>query len=297
VTLLQALRYFFREAAINLARGVRVSLLAVLTITVSLVLGGLFLLASRNLAGSVERWRGEMRAVFYLKPQLTATDIDRLAAELRQERWAAKVEAVTAEVARDRFKRIFPTLSDLVEGWRDEPLPASLEVALRKGGPALAGLDDRLRVWRSRPEIAMVDDDREWLSQLETVISIVRAAGIVLGGVLLVAAVFTIGSIIRLTAYLHHEETAILRLVGATEFFIRGPFYAEGLLQGLIGGGLASGALYAAYRVVHARQPTSLFSSIFATDFLTASQVGILIALGAVAGLFGAIASLHREAL
>jgi cell division transport system permease protein len=236
-----------------------------------------------------------MRVVFYLRPDASDAALKALAAELAREPWAASAQPVTAAAARARFQNIFPTLADLVEGWRDEPLPASVEVALGPG--AAHNLDARLASWRQRPEVAMIDDDRDWLSQLDTVVALVRAAGIILSGVLLTAAVFTIGSIIRLTAYLHHEETSILRLVGATEFYIRGPFYTEGLLQGLLGGALSSVLLYGAFVFVHSRRPPTLLSSIFASSFLSPSQVGVLVLLGASAGLFGAVASLRRESL
>jgi cell division transport system permease protein len=129
------------------------------------------------------------------------------------------------------------------------------------------------------------------------VVAVVRAVGLALVGGLLGAAIFTIASVIRLTAYLHHEEIGIMRLVGATEFFIRGPFYAEGLLQGLIGGALAGGALFGVYAALHARRQGSLFSSVLALDFLSPQQVAFLVLLGAAAGLFGAVASLRRETL
>ena len=142
----------------------------------------------------------------------------------------------------------------------------------------------------------MVDDDRDWLGQVETAVAVVRAVGLVLGGILLGAAIFTIASIIRLTAYLHHEEIAIMRLVGATEFFIRGPFYVEGLIQGLLGGGLASAGLYGGYQLVHSRS-RSLLAAVLAGRFLSARQLGLLLVLGAMAGLIGAVASLRRESL
>ncbi|MDP9121390.1 MAG: permease-like cell division protein FtsX [Acidobacteriota bacterium] len=290
----QALLYFFREALLNLLRSWKVSLLAIFTITVSLLLGGVFLLASRNLSGSVERWHSEMRVVIYLRPGATEQELARLAEQARHAPWATHVETISAAQARERFRRIFPSLSDLVHGWEDEPLPASIEVAMAKGA---TDLDAWLGSWRGRPEVAMVDDDREWLSQLETVIAIVRTLGLVLGGVLLGAAIFTIASIIRLTAFLHHEEIAIMRLVGATEFFIRGPFYSEGLLQGLIGGLLASGGLFAAFRLAHAQIHSSLLASVLAGQFLSPRQLGVLILLGGAAGLLGAITSLRRESL
>jgi len=296
VSLARALRYFVREACLNLLRSWRVSLLAVLTITVSLVLGGAFLLASRNLAGSVESWRGQMRVVVYLKSGTPAADLARLAAAARAAPWVAAVDTVSAAAARRRFRESFPSLADVIDGAEGEPLPASLEVTLRRDQAEANGLESWLADWRRRPEVAMVDDDRDWLGQVETAVAVVRAVGLVLGGILLGAAIFTIASIIRLTAYLHHEEIAIMRLVGATEFFIRGPFYVEGLIQGLLGGGLASAGLYGGYQLVHSRS-RSLLAAVLAGRFLSLRQLGLLLALGAMAGLIGAVASLRRESL
>ena len=296
MSLARALRYFAREACLNLLRSWRVSLLAVLTITVSLLLGGAFLLASRNLAGSVEGWRGQLRVVIYLKPGTPASDLPRLAAAARAAPWVAGVEVVLPAAARRRFRDTFPTLADVIDSGEGEPLPASLEVALRREQAEAGGLDAWLDAWRRRPEVAMVDDDREWLGQVETAVAVVRAVGLVLGGILLGAAIFTIASIIRLTAYLHHEEIAIMRLVGATEFFIRGPFYVEGLIQGVLGGALASAGLYAGYQLIHARS-RSLLAAVLAGQFLSLRQLGMLLLLGAIAGLIGAVASLRRESL
>jgi cell division transport system permease protein len=296
VSLARALRYFAREACVNLLRSWRVSLLAVLTITVSLLLGGAFLLASRNLAGSVEGWRGQLRVVIYLKPGTPPSDLPRLAAAARAAPWVARVDLVSPAAARRRFRETFPTLADVIDSGEGEPLPASLEVALRREQADAGGLGAWLDTWRRRPEVAMIDDDREWLGQVETAVAVVRAVGLVLGGILLGAAIFTIASIIRLTAYLHHEEIAIMRLVGATEFFIRGPFYVEGLIQGLIGGALASAGLYASYQLIHARS-RSLLAAVLAGQFLSLRQLGLLLLLGGMAGLIGAVASLRRESL
>lgn len=294
--LFQALRYFFHEAAVNLLRSWKVSLLAVLTIAVSLFIGGAFLLVSGNLSASLERWRGQMRAVIYLKPETLEADLRRLAAEAVRQPGVKSVQPVTAAGARQRFQEIFPGLADLVTGWQDEPLPASLEVGFDPAASPQARAA-WLEGWRHRPEVTLVDDDREWLGQLETVVAVVRAVGLALVAGLLGAAIFTIASVIRLTAYLHHEEISILRLVGSTEFFIRGPFYVEGLLQGLLGGLVASGALWGAYEFLHARGRGSLVSAVLALDFLKLQDVALLVLLGGAAGLFGAIASLRREAL
>lgn len=300
MTLLGALAYFVREALVNLFRGWKTSLVAILTIAVSLLLGGAFLLASRNLLESVQRWRREMRIVIYLKPATPDPVLARLTAEAGRAPWVASAQAVSSAAARARFREVFPGLSDLVEGWEEEPLPPSIEVSLRddfRGAARRSEAQAWIEGWRRRPEVEMVDDDREWLGQLETLVAAGRGIGLTLAGVLLGAAIFTIGSVIRLTAYLHQEEISILRLVGATEFYIRGPFYTEGLLQGLIGGGLATGGLYLLYQVAAARREASLVASVLTTGFLTPGQTAFLVLLGGGAGLLGAIASLRRERL
>jgi len=299
VSLLQALSYVLREAAWRLRRGWKVSLLAVFTIAVSVFVGGVFLLASGNLARALARWRAETRVVVYLRPGTPAAALARLRAEAaRGPAWVRGVAAVSPAAARARFRSSFPGLADLLRGWGEEPLPATLEIELARDRPLPAAEYERwLAAWRASPEVEMVDDDREWLGQLEGVIAVLRGIGLALGGVLLAAAVITIGSVIRLTAYLHHEEIAVLRLVGATEFFVRGPFYAEGLLQGLLGGAVALAALFAGWQVAQVEARGSLLATLLAARFLTPGQAAALLLLGGAAGLLGAVASLRRETL
>ncbi|HRC84086.1 MAG TPA: FtsX-like permease family protein, partial [Thermoanaerobaculia bacterium] len=149
----------------------------------------------------------------------------------------------------------------------------------------------------ARPGVDLVDDDRDWVSQLTAVLAVGRALGLCLGLVLLAGAVFTIASVVRLTAYLYSDEIAIMRLVGATEFFIRGPFYAEGLLQGLFGGLLATGALAAAFELAKARVASTLWGSMLLGRFLSPLELAGLVAFGTLAGLAGAVISLRRERL
>lgn len=297
MTWLQALRYFFREALLNLLRGWKVGLLAMLTIAVSLFIGGALWMVGDNLAASIEQWRGQMRVVVYLKADTTPEGLARLTQEARGAFGVTSADPVSAPQARQRFKEIFPGLSELVEGWENEPLPPSLEIGFRTQAAEQPAFQTWIKAWRVKPEVALIDDDREWLGQLQSAVAVVRAVSLALVAGLLGAAIFTIASVIKLTAYLHHEEISIMRLVGSTEFFIRGPFYAEGLLQGLLGGLVASGALFGLFSLLRQEAESSLIPALLAQRFLPLSQVALLIALGALSGLFGAVASLRREPL
>lgn len=290
MTFLQALGYFVREASLNLVRSWKVSSLAVLTIAVSLFLGGTFLLVATNLSEQVGQWRSDPKLLVYLDGQAGEGEIARLRQRVAEAEWVTAVEEVSAVEARERFQEQFPGLADLVD-----ELPASLEVRYRSRAARDPAFESWVEDLRSSPASESVDDDREWLAQLETVIGLARLIGLVLGAVLLGAAVFTIASVIRLTAHLYRDEISIMRLVGATEFFIRGPFWVEGLLQGLLGGVLALGGLWAVFRLLLRGGDPSLVQSLLSVRFLSVGEAVVLVLLGALAGLTGAIVSLRRE--
>lgn len=293
----QALLYFFREATVSIFRSWRISALAVFTITVSLFLAGLFLLVSSNLARIVDSWKGESKVLVYLETGADDVDIRRVRSQIAQEPWVVGAEIVTAQEARRRFSSTFPSLEGLLEGWGQEPLPASIEIAFDWARIDRSNLDSWARTLSEDPVVALVDDDQDWLEQLEAVVLILRGLGFVLGGILLLTAIFTISSVVRLTAFIYRDEIAVMRLVGATEFFIRGPFYVEGMIQGLAGASLAIVGLWGGYRIVLSESAGGLATSILADQFLSAGQIVALVGLGALAGLIGAITSLRREDL
>jgi cell division transport system permease protein len=296
LSLLRILLFFLREAYINLRRSWKVSLLAVLTISTSLFVGGLFLLLSGNLAGLLEDWRQQAKVIVYLREPLLEAERDDLMQRLEQAEWVVEVRQISAERARQRFAEIFPSLSDLTLEWAEEPLPASLEVSLDPERVEGEELPAWLAGLRQHSAVELVDDDRDWLKQLELLVAVFRGVGLTLGALLLAAATLTIASVIRLTAYLYRDEIAVLRLIGATEFYIRGPFYAEGLVQGAAGGLVALVCLYASYHIIRPQSDAALLGTVLVGDFLPVTQLLFLLTLGSLAGLLGAILSVRREA-
>lgn len=295
---LQALIYFLREAAVGLARSLRVSLLAILTIAVSLFLSGMVLLVSKNLSRTVHEWRAEARFVIYLAPEVGASTRADLRATVEQSPWTEGLEEVTPELARARFERAFPSLAELVATPGEGALPFSFEARLKTVTPAeTAAFEAWVEALRAHSGVVMVDADQDWISQIETLLALIRGLGIALAAILLGASVFTIASVVRLTSFLYREEIAVMRLVGATEFYIRGPFYFEGILQGLLGGLIAAGTLTAVHLAIAPRIAGSLVAGALAASFLSAAELVALVLFGAIAGWTGAVVSLSRESL
>lgn len=297
MTFRQALLYFLAEALRNLIRSWKVSVLAILTIAVSLFLGGFFYLVTQNLSDAVVEWGSELKVVIYLKTPAADSDTAALKQRITSPVWVSSVREVSSSDARRLFQQSFPSLADLVVAWEEEPFPPSLEVTVDSKRIDRVEYESWLTELEGSSQVGMVDDDRDWLSQFDDLLTLVRSVGLVLGLVLLGAAIFTIASVVRLTAYLYLEEIAVMRLVGATEFYIRGPFYLEGLVQGLVGGGVALLALSLAYGVLEGNQATSIWLALLLSKFLTWQEQGSLLAFGGAAGLLGAVLSLRRESL
>ena len=292
---LQVLLLFCREALLSLGRSWRVSLLAIFTIAVSLFIGGTFLLVTQNLSRIVNEWRGQAKVVAYLDSDLAAGDLEELEEWVGQSPWIVDVALVTAEQAEARFAGAFPDLQELLESWKERPLPASLEMSVDPDRLSEGGFRAWLAELRAHRGVTMVDDDREWLRQIGGLIAVLRGAGLLVGGILLAAAVFTIASVIRLTAYIYRDEIAVMRLVGATEFLVRGPFYVGGLLQGLLGGTIAVVSLFGAFYLLSAQTLPSVFGTILFDRFLSLSSLLVVVGVGAAAGLLGALLSTERE--
>lgn len=297
MSLFRILGHFVGEATLSLRRSWKVSLLAIMTIAMSVFIAGTFLLLSGNLSRVVEDWRREAKIIVYLRSPLEPGKLERVRLLSSEPGWILSVKEVTDAQASERFRETFPSLQDLLETWEEEPLPGSLELGFE---PSLVE-DEKFSSWlgdlRSDPAVVMVDEDRDWLRQLDAFIGILRGVGSVVALALLGAAVITIGSVIRLTAYLYRDEIAVMRLVGATEMYIRGPFFFEGLIQGLLGGLAAVLALYSAYLGLDPKGSTVLMGKALVDRFLPWQAILALLGIATLAGCLGAILSLRRENL
>ncbi len=297
MNILRIMGYFMGEATTSLLRSWRVSLLAISTIAMSIFIAGTFLLLSDNLDRIVHDWRSEAKIIVYLDSETSAESLGRVSDLVDRAEWVREIDEVTASEARARFEETFPSVKNLLQTWQDEPLPPSIEVSFDSTLVEPKRFNDWLSDLREDPAVIAVDDDRDWLRRLDAFIRMLRGLGLVVGAALLSAAVFTIASVIRLAAYLYRDEIAVMRLVGATEFYVRGPFYFEGLIQGILGAVVAILGLYVAFLLLDPQDSTLLLGTALIGNFLSWPAILGLLAIGAGAGTFGAVMSLRRESL
>ena len=247
---MRALKYFLTEAGASLLRSWRSAALAILTIAAGLFVLGFFLMVNGNLQQVIGRWSESAEMSVFLSDNASDEQLKAIDAAIAQSGVARDRTQMSKADAIARFRQDFPDLSAAADKLSRNPFPASIEVRLTPAAQASAATVDELATkLGAMPGVADVRYDRRWLSRLGSAVQFLRTIGLVIVALLAVAAALTVANVVRLAAYARRDEIEIMQLVGAPFAFIRGPFVAEGVLQGGIGALVAIVSLWVVFMV------------------------------------------------
>jgi cell division transport system permease protein len=227
-----------RRALTAMARSPYVTLTGTGTILVAVLSMGLVAAALGTAERLLQAWAGEVRLSAYLA---RGADLAGTAAAVRALAPGRAVEAVPAAEALRRLAQGLGEEAGLLDGVGADALPDCVEVAV----PGITLAEARALSLRLRqvPGVAEVDYGNAWLERLEAFLRRARVAGVALLLLLGLATAVLVSNTLRLAVYARREEIEIMKLVGATDAFVGAPFLLEGLLQGLLAGGVAAVAL------------------------------------------------------
>src|SRR5262245_43386438 len=209
---LRALAFFLEEALTSLWRSRWIAALSVGSIAVSLFVLGAFLTVASNLSEVIARWTQKVQVTFYLTDGLEDHIRKSLEDRLKDDPAVEGLVVVTREEALGRFRALFRDLRTLPEDLGENPFPASLEVALKAGHQSPEEVQRLVHAHEKAPGVEEVQYDLLWIQRLSTAVRLVRGVGGLLGGILVLAGVFTISNVIRLTIYARQDELDIMRL-------------------------------------------------------------------------------------
>ncbi|MEA2762859.1 MAG: cell division transport system permease protein [Gemmatimonadaceae bacterium] len=273
-----------REALTASRRAPLLSILGVVTIAFSLFAFGLFGLVAINIRKALEQVEERVEVRAFLDD---STEIESVAAAMKdigEFPEVARVVYVSREQALDRARKEMGEFADVFEAG---VLPASIEVYLKSGmrdPTTVKAVADRVRTYH------FVDDVRygeEWVAKLYRLRNIATIAGVALGIAFAAVAIIIIGATIRMTVLARAKEISIMRLVGATDMFIRLPVLIDGLVKGVLGGLLALVFVWVANRVVNEYFIQTIF---FNREMIFLGVVG-----GAFMGVLGSLVSVGRH--
>lgn len=280
------LPYFLREGIANFGRAKFAAFASTSAITVALVLIGVFAVVgyeARVVSTMLQEQAGEMEV--FIEETAGRDAQEALHARIETTPGISDTEFVSHEEAADIFRREFGEEASLFEDPTFLPASIRIEVTEAYANPdSMEQLASRIGEWRSVDEVVF---NQDLLARVVQNRRLVTAIGIALGGVVVLASVFLVANTIRLTIYARRLLIRTMKLVGATDRFVRRPFLVEGGLQGLLGGGLAGGTVWGLYHFF-VRQLDMTAASLTVQLSLVGGLVGAGVLLGWLGSYFAA---------
>jgi cell division transport system permease protein len=282
--------YVARETLTNLRRNLTLTLASVLTVAVSLALVGSAFVVRYAVAHSTARWKGDIQFIVFMKADASQSQIDAVGKALKAN---PKVKAVTyfdKQQAYDEFRGLFRNQSVMLETVQAKDLPTSWRV--RPASDNADAIQAMGKSYASSPGVYQV------AFAYDAVKTVQRVSG-VLSGVIFFTAVFLLGAAtmlilntIRMAMFARRNEIEVMKLVGATNWFIRVPFMLEGLVQGMLGAIPAIGSVVALHLILDNASKNQSTTNIFTGLIVSTSQTfWISMGIGVIGALVGVVGS------
>lgn len=284
------MRLLLREAFLSFRRAPLLSALSVTTIAFSLFTVGLFGLVALNLREALRGIEERVEIVAFVLRGTPPETITLAAEDVSSFPEVLTVAYVSEDEALARARRELVEFRDAYRDLQVNPLPASLEIRLRDGFRDAAHAEAVAERMEGFTFVEDVRYGRDWVEQLDDLRNLAGILGLVIGGVFALVAIVIIGVTIRLTLLQRAREIHIMRLVGATNWFIRGPFLLEGAIKGLMGGVLALLLCYGGYLVFRGNTP-----ALAGLVFFQPLHLLVILVFGVLLGLLGSLISVGRH--
>ena len=277
--------YLFEESFSNIRHGGFVSLLSVVIVTLTVTIASALILIGNYLQGEIENLKDRPAIIIFLKDTIGESEGQEFRSQIEKLDWASSVIYVSKKEALARSEEMFGDFGKtLTEGFSDSnPFPASLEIYIQETllePDKLSQFTVQLRSFTHQVEdVTSEQASSEFIRKVEMVLT-------GLGGLMGAASVVIVCFSIMLTAYFRREEIRVMRLVGATYWYIRIPLIAQGVFLGFIGSLSGILSFYVLFRLFVPR--------ITEIQFIPWDQLGLILLGGVLLGLLGSIAPIRR---
>lgn len=274
-----------------------VPIVAASTMALALLVGGVFALVAANLTRMTATWRSANQATVYLESGVSAARARQLAQTLARMAGVEAAQVVEPREAYQRLKRSLGDRADLLDSVDEDLLPTSIEVRLGPGVPGVLRAHPVFDRLRHVEGVEAVDLAGSWAERLGRAQQLVASATVVLGLLVAAACLYIVASTIRLGVFARRDEIEILTLLGATHRLVKAPFLIEGVMEGLLGAGVACALLYALYLGAVPRVEHALAGMLAASPlrFFHPAELAAGFGLGALLGLAGSALALGRH--
>ncbi|NNN15687.1 MAG: ABC transporter permease [Acidimicrobiaceae bacterium] len=288
-----SIEYVVRETGGNLWRNRLMSLAAVLTVAVSLSLVGAALLIKQGVSTATSQWQGGVQLLIFFQPNATLTEKRSVATQLGQISQVKSFFYVDKAQSYQEFKSLMANEPDLLNAVTETQIPPSYRVVLKD--PAEAPSIGQ--IFSGQPGVKTTEYNFGAIRTMLDLSSIAQAVIIAVALVLLLSASVLILNVIRVGIFARRREVSVMKLVGATNWFIRIPFMLEGLAQGLVGALVAMAGVFGIqalfnYAINHFN--VKLLSGFVITSHDVLVTELFVLAVGVVVGAGGSAIAVRR---
>lgn len=272
------------------------NLITIGIIAISMLIFSTFTLLAFNLTNFLKIWEDKIEVIAYLKRGTPTSEVEPLLKKTRLLEGVEVVRYVSPYDAMAFMETKLGRQKNLLEGIQPAVLPPSFEIQMKKEYRNSTKMKEVVTQLKKIPQFEEIQYGQEWVETFSVLVHILRLTQWILGGLLLIAIVFITSNTLQLTIASRREEIEVMHWVGASPGFIRVPFYLEGLIQGLLGGGLAILFLFLLHQGLFLNIPPSMQTWLAKIPvlFLPPETIAWILFGGMVLGFFGSIVASMR---
>lgn len=283
-----------RESLKSLVRNGWMTFASISAVTITLLILGVSLVIAMNAQQMSNTVQGQLEVSVYMKQSITDQQAAQVADQVRKMPGVGSVQLVTKAQGMLLLKHDLAQYDSVLSGLSaQDTLPDKLIVKASDPRQTLAVGQEI----KALPQVAQVNDGQQVVGKLFRVLDMIRNIGLVFVAALIVMAMFLISNTIKITIFSRRREIEIMKLVGATNWFIRWPFMLESLIIGLVGALIPFGVIVAAYHSLYVRTGgvfAVLMFHLVATPTLAVRLAEVLFAIGVLIGAWGGLMSVRK---
>ncbi len=286
--------HFIHRTLKDLTANFFLNSVTVITIAFAVLIFSAFTLFFINADDLLRFWIQDMRMMVYLKDGMTEASVREMQEKIGKMPGVRDAVFIPKSEALDRFKKQLGRQASLAEGLKSNPLPDALEIRMHASSENWDIIGPAAKEIAAFPGVEEVEYGAQWLDRFIYILNLFRLTAYAMGGLFFLASVFFVANTIRLVLYSRREEIEIMRLVGASEGFIKDPFYIQGMLMGMLGGAAGLGGLFCLLRVIAHSTASYVPADYFHLRFLPPELAGGILAGSIFVGWIGCFVSLRQ---
>ncbi len=284
----------FKRAIDDILQNSFLNFVTIVTISLSILIASAFILFFINTRELTNSWKQGLRIMAYLKPDVHGNSLTQLERSILSLEGVQAVQFISKQAAIEQLKSQLKHQSSLFEGLNENPLPDSFEIRMNASVGSWQKIETLATKIETLAPVEEVEYGQRWIGRFIRIIFLLRLAGYGMGGIFLVATVFIVANTIRLVIYSRREEVEIMRLVGATDSFIKIPFYIEGLIQGGLGASLGLGVLLGSFFFISSNIEREMLPDSYHLQFFSPASIALILLGSMLVGWLGCYISLKQ---